>query len=46
MTLESTIAKTMWILGQSRDPEKFRDLFYQTINHDMLFSPMDGEYSE
>ena len=46
MTLESTIAKTMWILGQSREPEKFRDLFYQTINHDMLFSPMDGEYSE
>lgn len=46
MTLESTIAKTMWILGQTRDPEQFRELFYQTINHDMLFSPMDGETIE
>ena len=39
MTLESTIAKTMWILGQTKDPDEFRDLFYRTVNHDMLFSP-------
>ena len=42
MTLEAVVAKTMWALGQTKDPEKFRKLFYQTINHDLLFCPEDG----
>lgn len=46
MTLESTIAKTMWILGQTRDPERFREMFCRTINHDMLFSPAREEQTE
>ena len=37
MTLESVVAKTMWALGQTRDPQEFRKLFYTTVNHDMLF---------
>jgi L-asparaginase len=44
MTLEAVVAKTMWALGQTSDPKKFRRLFYQTINHDMLFYP-EGELS-
>ena len=39
MTLEATVAKTMWILGKTGDPQKVRELFYRTINHDLLFSP-------
>lgn len=38
MTLETTVAKTMWALGQTREPEKFEKLFYTTINHDILFA--------
>ena len=37
MTLEAAVTKTMWILGQTRDPEKIRSLFYQTINRDVLW---------
>lgn len=39
MTLEAAIAKTMWILGQTKDRKEFRKLFYTTINHDLLFQP-------
>jgi L-asparaginase len=39
MTLESVVAKTMWILGQTKDTREFARLFYQTINHDVLFLP-------
>ncbi len=41
MTLEAVIAKTMWILGQTKDQRTFRRLFYTTINHDLLFTPED-----
>ena len=37
MTLEATVTKTMWALAVSTDYESFRELFYQTVNHDMLF---------
>lgn len=37
MTLEATVTKTMWALAQPGYREKFRELFHQTINHDMLF---------
>ncbi|MDO4633919.1 MAG: asparaginase [Eubacteriales bacterium] len=39
MTLEAVVAKTMWALGQTSDPEEFKRLFYTTINHDLLFCP-------
>lgn len=39
MTLEATVTKLMWILGQTRDPEDIHRLFYQTVNRDMLFTP-------
>ena len=37
MTLEAAVTKLMWILGQTREPEKIRELFYQTINRDILW---------
>lgn len=36
MTYEALVVKTMWALGQSRDPEHIRQLFYRPINHDRL----------
>ena len=39
MTLEATVTKMMWAMGQTTEPEKFRSLFYQTINHDILLTP-------
>lgn len=36
MTLEATVTKVMWVLGQTKEPEQFRRLFYETINHDIL----------
>ncbi len=36
MTLEATVTKVMWVLGQTKEPEAFRELFYQTVNHDIL----------
>ena len=38
MTLEATVAKTMWALGQTSGREEFKRLFYTTINHDLLFA--------
>ena len=37
MTLESTVTKLMWAMGQSSDPQEIRKLFCATINYDMLF---------
>jgi L-asparaginase len=37
MTLEATVTKTMWALANADCDKKFKELFYQTINHDMLF---------
>ncbi len=39
MTLEAVIAKTMWILGKTKDRKEFREIFYTTVNHDLLFLP-------
>lgn len=36
MTPESVLAKTMWLLGQSRDPEFFRSRFHIPVMHDIL----------
>lgn len=40
MTLEATVTKTMWALANSTGYDQFRELFYQTINHDMLFQKL------
>lgn len=39
MTLEATVTKTMWALARTRDPKEFRRLFYEAVNHDILFTP-------
>lgn len=38
MTLEATVTKLMWILGQTKDPERIRFLFNQPMAKDMLAS--------
>lgn len=38
MTLESAVTKLMWILAQTRDPDRVRQLFYRTVNHDILLA--------
>lgn len=37
MTLEATVTKLMWILGQTKDMKEIRKLFYRTINRDILW---------
>ncbi|WP_417231150.1 asparaginase [Thermophilibacter sp.] len=34
MTTEALVAKTMWALGQTRDPAEVARLFYEPVNHD------------
>ena len=36
MTTEALVAKTMWVLGQTRDPAEVARLFYEPINHDRI----------
>ncbi|MBR2974579.1 MAG: asparaginase [Clostridia bacterium] len=36
MTLEATFAKTMWILGQTKDKKQFKDMFYKQICFDVI----------
>lgn len=36
MTYEGIITKLMWILGQTKDEEKIKELFYRTINYDLI----------
>jgi L-asparaginase len=36
MTTEAALAKIMWILGQTKDPEEVNRLFYTPVAHDML----------
>ena len=38
MTMEATVTKLMWILGQTKDHDKVREMFYETINHDILWN--------
>ncbi len=37
MTLEATVTKLMWILGQTKDAAEIRKLFYTTVNRDILW---------
>lgn len=36
MTTEALVAKTMWVLGQTRDADELQRLFYRPINHDRV----------
>lgn len=36
MSTEALVAKTMWALGQTRDPEEVARLFYEPVNHDRV----------
>ena len=36
MTSEAALAKLMWVLGQTNDFEKARELFYRQVHHDIL----------
>ncbi len=38
MTLEAVVTKLMWIMGQTQQPEKVREMLYQTVNRDILFT--------
>ncbi len=37
MTLETTLTKLMWAMGQSSEPEAIRKAFITPVNHDLLF---------
>lgn len=39
MTMEATVTKLMWAMGQSHDYEQVKQLFYQPINHDLTEIP-------
>ena len=36
MSTEALVAKTMWALGQTGDPDRIAELFYRPINNDRL----------
>ncbi len=36
MTIEALCAKTMWVLGQTRDAGEIEELFYREVNHDRM----------
>ena len=36
MTLEAVVTKLMWVLGQARDLEEIRRLFYQPVQNDLI----------
>ena len=37
MTTEAALAKLMWILGQTSDPDEIRRLFCTPVSHDLLY---------
>ena len=36
MTLEAAAAKLMWVLGQTHDPDRVRELFYKPVQRDLI----------
>lgn len=36
MTLEAAATKLMWVLGQTHEPERIRELFYRPVQHDLI----------
>ena len=37
MTTEAVVTKLMWVLGQSKQINKIKEMFYKTISNDILF---------
>ncbi|MPM68112.1 L-asparaginase 1 [bioreactor metagenome] len=37
MTLEAAITKMMWILEITKEPKEIKELFYKTVNKDILW---------
>ena len=46
MTLEAAVTKTMWLLGQSCDPDFFRSRFHTPVLHDILLPENNPEFFE
>ena len=42
MTSEAALAKLMWILGTTKDPNEARRLFYKPIGHDLISTGAEG----
>lgn len=38
MTLEATVTKLMWILGQTHEPDMVKEMLYSTVNRDILYT--------
>ena len=36
MTLEAAVTKLMWVLGQTDEKEKVRELFYRSVQYDVI----------
>ena len=36
MTMEAVVTKLMWILGQTRDKDEIRRMFYTPVNYDTI----------
>ena len=36
MTMEAVVTKLMWIMGQTRDPDRVRELFYTPVQNDLV----------
>lgn len=36
MTLEAAVTKLMWVLSETDDPHKIRELFYRTVQFDLI----------
>lgn len=36
MTLEAAVTKLMWVLGETGEPERIRELFYRTVQFDLI----------
>jgi len=37
MTIESAITKLMWIMAQTKDYDEIKEMFYTTVNEDILY---------
>ena len=42
MTTESVVAKLMWVLGQTDDPDRIRRMFYTPVAEDFLYPAVNG----
>jgi len=37
MTIESAVVKLMWIMGQTKNFNEVKELFYKKINEDIIY---------